>query len=528
MKLRLVFQFQLMALLGVTFAFAQRPVPEAIPNWAAPPFWSQHSRSSSTGLARTPSAEGIAVFPLNTSPLPFIGITACRIADTRGNGFTGLFGPPSIGADTRRVFPVRGQCGIPAGAEAVSFNFAALNVSAAGDLRVFANGAPVSTVSTLNYNANTPNIANAAIVPLGINGAIIVQADATTIDLIIDVNGYYGPMSSGDDSNLFVGRLAGASTITGHQNAGIGNFALSTNNSGSNNTALGNKALETNDNGSHNTAAGHSALFSNQSGTSNTAAGESALLNNVSGHGNTAVGDSALLGNTGGDQNTAIGANALQGATGSRNIALGIDAGASLTTGNDNIDIGQVGVSGESGTIRVGTSGIQTKTFVAGVRDVTTGMMDGQTVMIDSEGQLGTISSSAGVKRGIADVGEESSALLKLRPVSFFYRNDTIGIRQYGLIAEEVAEVFPDLVQFSPAGTAQAVRYHFLPPLLLSEIQKQQQTIRDLRRLTEAQAEQMKGLAARLLALEGLIRSKGATVFLSAREAAPCPALRKS
>src|SRR5215813_8765799 len=130
MKPRRVFRFQPIVLLGATFAFGQGLEPEAITNWAAPAFWSPPSRASSTGSSRTPSTEGAALFLSATSPLPFIGITPCRVADTRGNGFTGLFGPPSIGADTRRVFPVRGQCGIPAGAEAVSFNFAALNVSA--------------------------------------------------------------------------------------------------------------------------------------------------------------------------------------------------------------------------------------------------------------------------------------------------------------------------------------------------------------------------------------------------------------
>jgi hypothetical protein len=99
------------------------------------------------------------------------------------------------------------------------------------------------------------------------------------------------------------------------------------------------------------------------------------------------------------------------------------------------------------------------------------------------------------VKREIADIGEESSALLKLRPVSFFYRNDTVGYRQYGLIAEEVAEVMPDLVQYSEAGDPEMVRWHFLPPLLLNELQKQQKTI-------EAQNAIIAGLEARLTKLE--------------------------
>jgi hypothetical protein len=162
---------------------------EAIANWRAPATWTPPRASGVTTLSETP-------------PVPFIPITPCRVADTRGNGFSGQYGPPSIGAGTQRSFTIAGQCGIPAGAAAVSFNFAALNVSQGGDLRVFPAGGAVPTVSTLNYNANTPNIANAAVVPLGTGGAIRVQADAATIDLIIDVNGYYSSTLS-TPSNFF-------------------------------------------------------------------------------------------------------------------------------------------------------------------------------------------------------------------------------------------------------------------------------------------------------------------------------------
>jgi hypothetical protein len=162
---------------------------ETIANWSAPATWTPPRARGVTTLSETP-------------PVPFIPITPCRVADTRGNGFTGAYGPPSIGAGTQRSFTIAGQCGIPAAAAAVSFNFTALNVSAAGDLRVFPAGGAVPTVSTLNYNASTPNIANAAVVPLGTGGAIRVQADATTIDLIIDVNGYYSPML-GNPANFF-------------------------------------------------------------------------------------------------------------------------------------------------------------------------------------------------------------------------------------------------------------------------------------------------------------------------------------
>ena len=160
-------------------------IPEAeISNWPAPLLWTPPT-------VRGPGEFRTEEIRTASAPLPFIAISPCRLADTRGNGFTGQYGPPILLANATRNFTITGQCGIPATAAAVSFNFAALNVGAAGDLRVFPTGGGIPLVSTLNYNANTPNIANAAVVPLGTGGAITVLADATAIDLIIDVNGYY-------------------------------------------------------------------------------------------------------------------------------------------------------------------------------------------------------------------------------------------------------------------------------------------------------------------------------------------------
>lgn len=151
---------------------------QAIPNWSAPATWSP-ARSG-----------GVHTMADVTNALPFVGVTPCRVADTRGNGFVGAYGPPSLVANANRTFVIVGQCGIPTGAAAVSFNFGALNVGGNGDLRVFPAGGGLPLVSTMNYNAFTPNIANAAIVPLG-GGGITVRADAVPVDLIIDVNGYY-------------------------------------------------------------------------------------------------------------------------------------------------------------------------------------------------------------------------------------------------------------------------------------------------------------------------------------------------
>ena len=172
----------LMAVLVAGFALGG----QAIPNWSAPATW-------------TPTrASGVHTLADVTNPIPFVGVTPCRVADTRGNGFSGAYGPPSLVANATRTFVIVGRCSIPASAAAVSFNFGALNVGGAGDLRIFPDGGAVPTVSTLNYNASTPNIANAAIVPLGSTNGITVQADAVSIDLIIDVNGYY-PQSGGSN-----------------------------------------------------------------------------------------------------------------------------------------------------------------------------------------------------------------------------------------------------------------------------------------------------------------------------------------
>ena len=179
-----------LGVLPLLFVSTNAPQPleiadaDAIANWPAPAFWTPPAARAPRG-ARTD-----AVSPA-LPPLPFIALNPCRVADTRGNGFTGGFGPPPLVANATRTFTIAGQCGVPSTAAAVSFNFAALNVSQAGDLRVFPAGGGVPTGSTLNYNGNTTNIANAAIVPLGTAGAITVQADATSVDLIIDVNGYY-------------------------------------------------------------------------------------------------------------------------------------------------------------------------------------------------------------------------------------------------------------------------------------------------------------------------------------------------
>lgn len=200
----------------------------------------------------------------------------------------------------------------------------------------------------------------------------------------------------------------------------------------------------------------------------------------------------ALSTNVTGDRNTALGRSALKNSTGSRNLAVGFKSGQNLTGGNDNVYLGSLGPSSlgiESNTLRLGST--QKKAFVAGV--VGSGV-SGWPVYVDGQGRLGLLSSSARVKHDIQTVGAASQALGSLRPVSFRYRNDPTGEPRYGLVAEEVAEVYPELVTRTPTGEVLGVDYPQLIPLLLNELQRQQRTVAVL----EARQERREAEMARL------------------------------
>src|SRR5882757_7688128 len=258
-------------------------------------------------------------------------------------------------------------------------------------------------------------------------------------------------------------------TNTADENTAIGAGALLSNTSGATNTATGANALVNNVDGDSNTANGNGALASNTTGHFNAAIGASALLNNTIGGRNTAIGRSALSLNTTGNFNTANGYQALfNNTTGNFNIALGQGAGSRLTTGDSNIDIAAFGFPGESATIRIGEG--QTKTFIAGIRGAT--VVGGVPVAIDGAGQLGTIVSSKRFKKEIQPMEKASEAILALKPVTFHYKSDATNTPQFGLIAEEVAEVNPDLVVRDENGEIYTVRYDTMNAMLLNEFLK--------------------------------------------------------
>ena len=245
--------------------------------------------------------------------------------------------------------------------------------------------------------------------------------------------------------------------------------------------------------GNHNTVSGFEALYSNTNGNSNTADGSNALYSNTTGYHNTASGSNALFSNTTGVTNVAVGLEALySNTTGSNNIAVGTNAGYNLTYGNNNIDIGNEGAATESGTIRIGTSSAQTAAYIAGIASA---RVTGSAVYVTASGQLGVLASSERYKFDISSLDPRSEKLKQLRPVSFHLKSDPHGPIQYGLIAEEVNKVYPELVIHDDAGKVQGVRYDELAPLLLNEAQRQQQ-------INESQATEIRELKQLVVAMQ--------------------------
>ena len=313
-------------------------------------------------------------------------------------------------------------------------------------------------------------------------------------------------------ANTATGFTAMFNNTTGFNNTANGVAALYHNTTAERNTGIGTNALFYNTTGNQNTAIGDTALFSNTTGSPNTATGAFALWLNTTGNFNTANGVNALLSNTTGNNNAAIGTNALRNNTGSSNIGLGNLAGRNLTAGSNNIDIGNQGIAGESQTIRIGEQGNQMATFIAGIYGAM--VINGVQVMVNPNGKLGTMLSSARFKEAIKPMDKASEAILALKPVTFRYKQelDPDGVLQFGLVAEEVDKVSPDLVIRDPDGKVNTVRYEAVNAMLLNEflkahrkMQEQEATITQLKSgaakkeaIAARQQEQIEALSAGL------------------------------
>jgi hypothetical protein len=339
--------------------------------------------------------------------------------------------------------------------------------------------------------------------------------------------------------NTASGAYALEANTNGTQNTASGQAALALNTTGSYNTASGALALQNNTQGFFNTASGSGALQANTTGGNNTASGYLALTSN-NGFDNTANGFYALLLNTSGNDNTATGYYALENnTTGGNNIAIGYQAAQSVSGGNsNNIHIGSQGVSTDgaaanSGVIRIGTVGTQTSAYVAGIYGGSPGTTN-LPVCVDANGTLGTATctatpSSRRFKDQISDMGESSNKLLQLRPVTFLYKpeyDDGSHALQYGLIAEEVAKLYPEMVGYDKEGQPSSVKYQSLTPMLLNELQKQHREIEEQLETIRLQKDRIAQQESRLTAAEALlsVAVPGIAARTASANAPPSPA----
>jgi hypothetical protein len=314
--------------------------------------------------------------------------------------------------------------------------------------------------------------------------------------------GYPNQTTAEGDGALF-------SLTTGFGNTALGFNALYSDTEGRFNTATGRNALFSNTTGIANTATGGAALLSNTEGSLNTAHGRYALQSNTTGSNNTVNGFGALFSSTEGSFNTAEGWLALENnTTGNLNTALGADAGINLATTDNNIDIGNVGDSADSNTIRIGTQvavtdgedlthPAHTATFIAGITGTA---VAGATVKVNANGQLGVAPSSERFKSEIKPMDKASEAILALKPVSFRYKKevDPEGIPQFGLVAEQVAKVNPALVDRDGKGKIYTVRYEAVNAMLLNEFLKEHCNVQTLQATIAQQQQEIKTLSASL------------------------------
>ena len=301
--------------------------------------------------------------------------------------------------------------------------------------------------------------------------------------------GYPGGNTAEGASALF-------SLTAGSYNTAVGFFSLRSNTVGSFNTATGAGALFLNagnnpNAATANTATGAVALLSNTTGFNNTATGVQALVSNTTGDHNTADGNAALLSNTTGFANTASGAGALLfNTTGAFNTALGFEAGASVTTASHVIAIGTAGAN------------VSNSCYIGQIYG-TFNTAQSAVVYIDPDGRLGTGPSARRFKKDIADMGAASEVLLSMRPVTFHFKTQDTEkagreISQFGLIAEEVAEVNPDLILRDKEGEIYSVRYDAVNAMLLNEFLKEHRKNEEQEAMIARQQKQIDALTAGL------------------------------
>jgi len=332
---------------------------------------------------------------------------------------------------------------------------------------------------------------------------------------------YNGYGVSGANFNNAFGAFGLFNNTDGYTNNAVGNHALFENIHGAGNTAVGDLALQNTDSsglafGNINTAVGAQALLANDDGDSNNAVGYSALENGTDGVQNNAMGVFALVNNNGAS-NAAVGASAfMNSVTGSFNTVIGWQAGAhTAVDGDDNIYIGATAgpASGaENGSIRIGDPGFVSGCWIAGISGATA--TGGSAVYVNAFGKLGTLTSSARFKDDIKPMDKASESIFALNPVTFHYKKqiDANGTPQFGLVAEQVAKVNPDLVVPDRDGKPYTVRYEAVNAMLLNEFLKEHRTVQDLKVTAEKQQATIALQESQIKALTASLREQATQI----------------
>jgi hypothetical protein len=442
---------------------------------------------------------------MSNSVLPPLGVGFCPgPVSTCGNTAVGAYSLNSITiGDINTGVGTGALARTTTGATNTALGYAALhsNTTGGSNIGIGFNALFSNTIGNLN---------------IAIGDAAMQQSSTTSWNIAV---GHVALLNNRNgQNNIAIGKSAMENAIAGNFNVALGDQAIGgdefTDSSGSYNVAIGAGAFRRNANGNYNTAIGYQSMgslgddetTSPNLGSNNTAYGVRTLRSNESGASNTAVGANALHNNTIGNYNTANGNNSLRNlSSGIRNVAIGHSAGFNITTGSDNIIIGgdNTGRAADNGVIRIGRKANQQKTFIAGIQGVQTARIPASPVVIDVNGQLGTIQSSIVYKENVEAIGALSERVLALRPVKFQYKQaseDGTKPLQFGLIAEEVAEVFPELVIRGSDGEPESVIYHVLPTLLLNEVKKDRKTI-------DAQNARITALERQVAELAALVRS---------------------
>jgi hypothetical protein len=396
--------------------------------------------------------------------------------------------------------------------------------------------APSFLLNSVIYQASGGNVGIGTTAPaakLDVNGNInsagsyqITGSNVLGIGSAPDSNLFLG-LGAGSNNlagqgttNTFSGYKAGYSNTSGGSNAFYGWSAGVSNTIGCCNTFAGWAAGYNNTVGGGGTFIGYGAGYSNTQGTQNTFVGSGAGANNTGGADNTFTGNAAGASNTIGSANTFYGFGAGPNNTiGSVNIFVGLNAGMNNTSGSSNVYIANAGpqTGAESNAIRIGTQGTgqgqQDTAYVAGIYGSISS--SGIPVYINSLGQLGTQTSSLRFKEQVRDMDDSTDALMKLRPVTFLYKPEYAnGERtlQYGLIAEEVAKIYPELVAYDKDGQPYSVRYQYLSTMLLNEFQKQYQRAEQQAATVASQQAKIEGQQREIDSLRQQLQLKDASV----------------